>query len=323
MKGHLRLIFSYFNFLLVKIDTRGRGKGIGVFMNRELFPWGCLQVGVLLFSAMSSGLLTAGSSDWKVIYGVDDRFDAELHPNADLKQLSKSVAGRLNKSNATSSNTGIVLPTDTLEDSMGVCSTERFATQKTAVECTGFLVGSDLLVTAGHCMESESDCSQNHWVFGYVDGISEVKHADVYNCKEIVSQELNGINDFAVVRLDRIVEGRTPLKLRKEGEIVATDKLAVIGHPSGLPLKIDDGGLVRDVNSANNFFVAELDTYGGNSGSPVFNLATHQVEGILVRGAKDYVWDAQDGCAVSNVCATGTCRGEDVQKITKVTGLTL
>lgn len=282
-------------------------------------------VGVVAVSLCSgSSFLFAGSEgseDWRVIYGADERVDAELHTNADLRKLSKAVAGRLNKSMATSTETGVLLPTETLEESMNVCRTERFSGQKSAVECTGFLVGADLLVTAGHCMQSQAQCEQNHWVFGFVDGLSEIKSADVYNCKEIVSQELSGTNDFAVIRLDRAVTDREPLKFRKEGTVVANDKLAVIGHPSGLPLKIDDGGKVRQTTDTLNYFVAELDTYGGNSGSPVFNLATHTVEGILVRGERDYVWDAEDGCAVSNVCATGTCRGEDVQRITKVTGL--
>ena len=261
-----------------------------------------------------------GSEDVKVIYGADERVDAMAHPNEALRNLSKSVAGRLKKSNVTSTNTSVVLPSDTLQDSMNVCTSERFATQKSSVECTGFLVGKDILVTAGHCMDSQADCEQNSWIFGFVDGVSEIKNEDVFNCKEIISQE-KADNDFAVIRLDREVVGREPLKFRKEGNIAATDKLVVIGHPSGLPLKIDDNGSVRDPSDSKVYFVAELDTYGGNSGSPVFNLATSEVEGILVRGERDYVWNAAQGCAVSNVCATGTCRGEDVQKITKVTGL--
>ncbi|MEZ4814278.1 MAG: serine protease [Bdellovibrionota bacterium] len=282
---------------------------------------------VVLSICSGSGFLYAnfsgseGSQDWKVIYGADERVDAELHSNVNLKNLSHSVAGRLSKSVATSSDTGVVLPTETLQESMGVCQTERFSTQKTAVECTGFLVGADLLVTAGHCMKSQSDCEQNLWIFGFVDGVSEVKNADVYSCKEIVSQELSSVNDFAVVRLDRTVEGREPLTLRKEGAVSEDTTLAVIGHPSGLPLKIDDGGKVRQTLDSNHYFVAELDTYGGNSGSPVFNLETLEVEGILVRGERDYVWDSAESCAVSNVCDSGSCRGEDVQRITAVSGL--
>ncbi len=293
---------------------------------RNLSHWSRLCSGSLVvLSLCGSGVLNAGANGadgWRVIYGADERVDAELHTNANLRKLSKSVAGRLNKSAATSSETGVILPSETLEESMNVCSTERFATQISPVECTGFLVGPDLFVTAGHCLQSQAQCEQYSWVFGFVDGVTEVKHADVYNCKEIVAQTLDSTNDFAVIRLDRVVEGREPLKLRKEGAIAVAEKIAVIGHPSGLPLKIDDGGSVR-ATDIEGHFVAELDTYGGNSGSPVFNLATLEVEGILVRGERDYVWDGSQGCSVSNVCATGTCRGEDVQKITKVKGLNL
>ena len=36
------------------------------------------------------------------------------------------------------------------------------------------------------------------------------------------------------------------------------------------------------------YFTANLDTYRGNSGSPVFNAITHKVEGVLVRGEQDF-----------------------------------
>ena len=89
----------------------------------------------------------------------------------------------------------------------------------------------------------------------------------------------------------------------------------VIGHPVGLPAKVAGGAIVRD-NTPNPFFVANLDTYGGNSGSPVFNSRTHRVEGILVRGERDFV--ARGNCTVSFVCPTTGCRGEDVTRITKL-----
>ncbi len=53
-------------------------------------------------------------------------------------------------------------------------------------------------------------------------------------------------------------------------------------------------------NRRREFFVANLDTYGGNSGSPVVDARTYVVEGILVRGEDDFVQN--DGCYVSLVC---------------------
>ena len=89
----------------------------------------------------------------------------------------------------------------------------------------------------------------------------------------------------------------------------------VIGHPVGLPTKFADGANVRNNNNT-SFFVCNLDTYGGNSGSPVFNSSTHELEGILVRGETDFIV-TENGCRKSNVCPQNdpnlVCRGEDLQ----------
>ena len=64
------------------------------------------------------------------------------------------------------------------------------------------------------------------------------------------------------------------------------------------------------------FFNANLDTYGGNSGSAVFNASTGEVEGILVRGATDYVRNGS--CQVSNRIGNNSGSGESVTKITNI-----
>ena len=66
------------------------------------------------------------------------------------------------------------------------------------------------------------------------------------------------------------------------GKVKTAQGVYVIGHPCGLPLKYVPDAEVRE-NAAASFFVANLDTYGGNSGSPVFNAQNNKVEGILVR----------------------------------------
>ena len=86
-----------------------------------------------------------------------------------------------------------------------------------------------------------------------------------------------------------------------------------------MPTKIADGANVRNLQG--KFFQANLDTYGGNSGSAVFNVETGEVEGILVRGETDYVFNSALGCQVSNLCAADGCRGEDVTYISNVPGI--
>jgi V8-like Glu-specific endopeptidase len=117
-----------------------------------------------------------------------------------------------------------------------------------------------------------------------------------------------------------VVTDREPLKFRKSGQVARGTELVVIGHPSGLPTKISDGAQVRSSNR--KYFVANLDTYGGNSGSAVFDARTGEVQGILVRGEEDYVSDPAGGnCQATNYCPDTGCRGEDVTHITNVPNL--
>jgi len=70
---------------------------------------------------------------------------------------------------------------------------------------------------------------------------------------------------------------------------------------------------VRDA-SPRYFFKTDLDTFGGNSGSAVFNARTNLIEGILVRGDVDFV-KSPAGCKVASVVAQDAGNGESVTKI--------
>jgi len=263
----------------------------------------------------------------KVVYDEDNRMNVGKHPNKNLQVLARSTAIQIKQHKIESVYDGILykISAQTMEDKK-LCKDEVFSQQLAAGNCSGFLVGKDLLVTAGHCMRSEYDCSSMKWVFDYradmqVSGLSEayVVSENVYNCKEIVSQVLSSRskNDFALIKLDREVTDREPLKYRTEGKISDDAELAVMGYPSGLPLIIADGAIVRK-NDHPFFFVTNLDTFGGNSGSPVVDATTGIVEGILVRGETDYTWDEENKCQRPFKCKGDECRGEDVTRITVI-----
>lgn len=257
-----------------------------------------------------------------VIYGEDNRKDV-YESSSSLVELSKSTAAMIPNSKISVASGTATITGETLE-AKGVCADERFAKQMTAANCSGFLVSETVLVTAGHCIKSQDDCNGYKWVFDYkMDSDKQktmkVASSEVYSCKRIISRSLDQVtkDDFAVIQLDRKVD-RRPLSFRKSGNIGVGESVLVIGHPSGLPTKIADGANVR--SRASKHFVANLDTYGGNSGSAVFNARTGEVEGILVRGENDYV--ASDrGCLVSNKCSNTGCRGEDVTYITHIKAL--
>jgi len=262
----------------------------------------------------------------KVIYGEDDRVLVENSDNELYKKLAASTAVQIKENKLTLSEDGLsykIDPTKLQESFMNVCSDERYADVINAGNCSGFLVGEDLLVTAGHCMRSDFDCENGKWAFNYqqdkLGAASELDASEVYGCSEIVNQSLSSAskNDFALIKLDRKVEGREPLKFRSEGRIPVGTPLVVIGHPSGLPTIVADGAFVRDEDN-DFFFKANLDTFGGNSGSAVFNADTGEVEGILVRGERDYKLDSSAGCNRVYQCENDECRGEDVTRITNI-----
>ncbi len=274
---------------------------------------------------LSIASVLARPSQVDVIYGEDNRRDVFESPDSILVELSRSTAAMISPANLRIGATEVIVSAPTLQ-SRGICSSERFSRQISAANCSGFLVSPTVLVTAGHCIQNESECAANRWVFDYrVDsadqGTVTVARSSVYHCKRILSRALDEVSkeDFAVIELDRRVLDRAPLAIRRQGKITPGTALAVIGHPTGLPTKIADGAAVRELKD--KFFVANLDTYGGNSGSAVFNHRTGEVEGILVRGENDYVDDPAQGCQVSNRCANGDCRGEDVNYITSIPAL--
>jgi hypothetical protein len=260
----------------------------------------------------------------KVVYGDDDRVDVVNHPDLEVRNYANSVAAMISKSRIASNGN---LTGQTLGMQNNLCSTERFRDQKAIASCTGFLVDDDLLLTAGHCVKSGGKCdSTSRWVFGFSGLSYKVNPDDIYKCSAVESFKLDSSSglDYALVRLDRKVAGRKALQFRLNGKISNDSNLVVLGHPSGLPLKIADNAQVR-TNSKSSYFVANLDTFGGNSGSPVIDLNTGVVEGILVRGEQDYQTTTNpsgDGlCRETYKCSDDDCGGEESTRVTSVAGL--
>jgi len=106
-----------------------------------------------------------------------------------------------------------------------------------------------------------------------------------------------------------------PLRLGT-GRPQLNSRVFAIGYPAGLPLKISPNAEVRSAVAANHCFTAAVDAYGGNSGSPVMSEDSGEVEGILVRGNRDFrlipsgeclasviINDAHSGESVSSAAA--------------------
>ena len=283
----------------------------------------------------------------KAIYGKDDRIEVSA-ADEPHQQAAKSVAALFQKSTLAigfgSTDSWTLSNTPTLQDN-GWCASESFSNQPATAYCTGFLVGPDKLVTSAHCAyEGAQDnykhgkpCSDIAVVFDFaisdknsiVNGSQSLNAQQLYFCDNVMTSryERTG-SDWAVLQLDRPVTGRSPLNIYSETNFKETAAVSVIGHPLGLPAKVSTNARVLE-QSRSDYVITNLDTYDGNSGSPVFVAVdgspaatnTLQVIGILSRGERDdelVSVDATTACKVSRRCDAFNCSGEHVTRITEL-----
>jgi hypothetical protein len=256
----------------------------------------------------------------RAIYGTDDRRDVYQVTDTDIRAVADSVAALVEAPDVRKIAGGRYrLATTSYQEDYGLCDSEPFASQPLGCFCSGFLVAPDVVATAGHCVRSSIGARKTRFIFGFhmLDphrARTTFAQRDVYTGVALLGREETDAGaDWALVRLDRPVEGRRVLGVRAAGKIADHRPVFVIGHPNGLPAKVAGGARVRN-NRRRAFFVANLDTYGGNSGSPVFDQRTKVVEGILASGEDDFTRDGD--CFVSLLCPDAGCRGESVTRST-------
>jgi V8-like Glu-specific endopeptidase len=258
----------------------------------------------------------------RAIFGGDTIVEA-TKANSTLRKASLSVAMMIANNAYTQINGKITIDREFFlpafdSQSHSLCLDERFSKQySNPVTCTGFLIGEDLLLTAGHCMlnfgrvtdSTSGYCEHFSWLFDYKreNGesvkLSNIDESKLYRCKKIVAASFDLLkepiasrlydHDYALIELDRKVRDRPYLNLSKR-KVRKGQVLSIVGHPLGLPMKAATNGLV---NLANHpyYFELGISSFSGSSGSPLLNRKGEAV-GILVRGPEEFLFDKQNQC---------------------------
>lgn len=239
------------------------------------------------------------------IFGADGRRNSS-DPNVPsfFRDAARAVGGCVPETDGAHimPDGSLTLGDVTVVERFGLCPDVAFADERETAVCTLFLVAPDLAITAAHCANGDQ-CLDMPVVFGLDQTMAErgsVTADDVYYCSEIVERGLYREEDWALIRLDREVGGRTPLTLHADGNAREGEAVIGIGHPSGLPLKVSLGGTVIQVRG--EAFTSDLDLFGGSSGGPTLSGETGEVVGILFAGGPDYEYGEARGCALPIQC---------------------
>jgi len=173
---------------------------------------------------------------------------------------------------------------------------------------TGFLIGDNRILTARHVIKGISNKERGdnikklRIIFNYkldecdASDVIRVSYRDVYRVSRIVNEGkgsyyLNRKSDWCVLELDRKVEPILKLEINDEKQSVNKlrigQKLIMIGHPAGMPLTAAlKGRILRrpSLLSTRNAYFCSLDSFHGNSGSPVFTYPDFELIGLYVSG---------------------------------------
>lgn len=248
-----------------------------------------------------------------VVYGTDQRVEALQHPSASLRAAARNGVMLVSRGSVTKGADGYLkFDALTLAEAQNLCPGEVFASQITPGTCSGFLIGGDRVISAGHCFGTwEQTIAQSNELCPFIDVVLDyelaangsgprVPNDRLFGCKRVLSRDLQE-NDAVQFELDRDT-GRAGLTLDPVTPLVTGGALSAVGHPDGIAKKIVTGMRVRNPNEiagvgGGGLFTFEGDLFHGNSGSPILDATSLRVVGVHSFGWEpDYDTDPVLGC---------------------------
>lgn len=155
----------------------------------------------------------------------------------------------------------------------GLCRDQRFARQRgVGTACSGVLVSTGLVLTASHCLNARPI---DRWlvVFGHDgDARTPIRAVGIHAIRHRVSDTERG--DIVALELDEPI---VPSSGTRIGAPTNEGRVHMLGHPFGFTLKASTCAVDSDcpiiprvTQVGRDWFLADLDGFQGNSGSPVY-----------------------------------------------------
>lgn len=247
-----------------------------------------------------------------MIYGDDSVRDV----SAEMLNLGSSFALVARDNWELFKETGEI---ESVSDIYGTGAELLWGDQSSLSYCSGVLISSDVVLTAGHCFANAHTCENTVFVRNYRKDVP-VAEMEAFNCKAIthLRQDFSRGLDYAVVKLTHsasVAAAQPDVVIMAEGAEVYS-----LGYPLGSPLKKADGK-IRSASANNGMMTSELDVFEGNSGSPIYSKDRNKLVGILSSGEDDFN-DPTFGESPNDVsvrhCPENECTGEFVVPIEKI-----
>jgi V8-like Glu-specific endopeptidase len=188
-----------------------------------------------------------------------------------------------------------------LTERKSICSTVLFSDQNTAVTGTAFLISQNVLATVSHV----GKYTDFYCVFDYVSNKDDSKSLEKIipkNCVYEIESEILKENEIIsnsrlkLLKLKTIVsDDREPLYFDSTPISKAKTPLYSIGFPEGLPMKFLLDAFLMTTPDKYGLFQVDIDSFPGDSGSPVFDSYTNLVIGIIEDHPDADVEDYADG----------------------------
>jgi len=236
-----------------------------------------------------------------IIYGEDDRLDYYQIEDANIQAQADAIPAMTYSHRLVVQEDGSyrIKSYSTFGNRFDLNPSDRFYNQPLNSACTAFLISPNVIVTAGHCVhgKSEKALGMTRYIFGYkmnseTEANLNIPEENVYSIKRIIHSEYSPLTniDYSIIELDRDCTVAKPLAISKK-KVEVDDPVYIIGYPNGLPLKYAPNGRVFRVSS--HSFLATIDAFTGNSGSPVFNddgevVGVYIETFLILKGLKKY-----------------------------------
>jgi V8-like Glu-specific endopeptidase len=249
-----------------------------------------IKIAFLLLALFCFKAYSLGTNNNKTIYGTDDRLDYYEIDESRFKEMSSSVAAMIDKGSLIQKDGYFkVIGTNLRNESN--CPNIKFKDQISVAKCSGFLIDSETLVTTSTCIKTAKDCEKFVWAFGFKRNfkrhrVSSFSNDQVYGCTEILKRVHSPKQSlsYAIIRLNKSNNTATPLNLNMDGNIASNQKILMLGHPQGLPLKASVQAKTSKIYK--NSFRANVDSAFTSAGSPVFDSKTLTVQGMYLKGPR-------------------------------------